>query len=203
MHPTNHFTAFWTLGIVILLVAAAILTPLYISFASDDDEIYVYLNDIFDICFAIDIILNFLTAYVDPDRRIVWDQKKIATRYLQSWFTVDLIAVLPFETISSWIFDAYHSSDQTSQLFRLFRIPRLIRLLKIFRLIKMLKIFSISQHAPKLIKKLNLNITVTKILKIFLSFVFLNHIVGCLWFFVVSLKESYKIDNLKRQNWRI
>jgi len=191
LHPTTNFTAFWTFTIVILLLAAAILTPLYISFASDDDETFTFLNDIFDICFALDIILNFLTAYVDIDRRIVWDQKKIAKRYLQSWFAVDLIAVLPFEIISSWIFDAYHSSDQTSQLFRLFRIPRLIRLLKIFRLIKMLKIFSISQSAPKIVKKLSLNVNVTRVLKIFLSFVFLNHIVGCLWFFVVRKRELY------------
>ena len=53
-----------------------------------------------DFWFAIDIILNFRTGYVNHGT-VVMDPKKIASNYLSSWFLVDLLGTVPFEQIIS------------------------------------------------------------------------------------------------------
>ena len=49
-----------------------------------------------DCLFFIDIIVNLLSSYDDPDTGLpVISLKKIATNYLTGWFALDLVAVLP------------------------------------------------------------------------------------------------------------
>lgn len=76
--------------------------------------------------------------------------------------------------------------QSSHQIFSLLRFPRLYKLFKIIRLLKVTKLFSTSRVFNKLNKKLSLNVRVTKIIKIFLNFAFLNHLVGCLWFYLVA-----------------
>jgi len=48
--------------------------------------------------FFVDIVLNFLTAYITEDLEIVYDRKAIANRYVFSfpfWFFIDLVSNLP------------------------------------------------------------------------------------------------------------
>ena len=42
--------------------------------------------------FWIDIGFNFFTSYVDDDRIIVTDLKKIRARYLKTWFFIDIVS---------------------------------------------------------------------------------------------------------------
>lgn len=48
-----------------------------------------------------------------------------------------------------------------------------------------MRLFSNNQALSRLIKKLNLNIALVKMVKVVLNILFLNHLIGCLWFFVV------------------
>jgi hypothetical protein len=51
-----------------------------------------------EIFFAIDLILNFVQSYKDPDNfQIIKNHKQIAKKYIfRGWFIIDLIAVFPF-----------------------------------------------------------------------------------------------------------
>jgi hypothetical protein len=53
-----------------------------------------------DLVFAVDLVLNFFTTVIDKetDEEIV-DRKLIACEYLTSWFSVDFLSIVPFETI--------------------------------------------------------------------------------------------------------
>ncbi len=85
--------------------------------------------------FAVDIVLNFFQAYLDQDFTLIDDREAIAMHYLTSWFTVDLISVVPF--------DAFIDRGDVNKLARFTRIGKvykLVRLTKLARLIKVAKV---------------------------------------------------------------
>ena len=79
-------------------------------------------------------MIIFNTAYYDDDFRIVQDRKKIAKKYLASWFPIDLLAILPFDLI----FKA--STTDFNELVRITRIGRMYKLVKLTRLMRILKV---------------------------------------------------------------
>lgn len=180
---------------MILLLACAILTPLYVSFVDDDDETFDDINLIFNIGFGLDILLNFITAYYNSKGELVTSFSKIALKYLKCWFWIDLIAMysnsfniikifrIPFDEINLVIVES--NTGRVNKLFKLLRFPRLYRMLRIFQLVKIITVFSKGQKMSKLVKNLNLNINILKIFKVFVHIFFLNHVVGCIWFFLV------------------
>lgn len=83
----------WAITIIFCLMLTAVTTPLYISFANDDNQFYYYLNLIMDISFGIDIVINFLSAYYDVEGELVTDFRKIFWNYFKMWFWLDTFAV--------------------------------------------------------------------------------------------------------------
>ena len=116
-----YFCDFFSFRILLFI---AVVTPYRIAFIDIDSLDWVLIDLAVDIIFAIDIILNFLTAYFDDDDNLITSRKIIACSYLKSWFFVDLIATIPISSILKF------SKDYNS-LARIARLPRLYRLLKI------------------------------------------------------------------------
>ena len=58
----------------------------------------VVFDTIAEVFFFIDLFLNFVQSYVDPDtHEIVTDLKKIAWNYIRyGWFLIDFFSVFPF-----------------------------------------------------------------------------------------------------------
>lgn len=75
-----------------------------IAFTDTVDNIHWYMvvNYSIDIFFTIDILVNFNSAYTDDSYEIIHDRGKIASNYIQSWFFIDLMSVIPFELIITW-----------------------------------------------------------------------------------------------------
>ena len=53
-------------------------------------------NIIVDSLFLVDMIIIFNSAYVGIDLSFVDDRCLIARNYLQGWFWIDLVSILPF-----------------------------------------------------------------------------------------------------------
>ena len=66
---------------------------------------------IVDIMFIIDIIINFRTTYVNSKEEVVADSKRIAFHYFKGWFTIDLVAAIPFDLL------VQNSTNRTGQNF--------------------------------------------------------------------------------------
>lgn len=49
----------------------------------------------FDVFFFCDIVINFISAYEDDNKKVIDDPSKIAIDYLTGWFFIDIIAVVP------------------------------------------------------------------------------------------------------------
>jgi len=62
----------------------------------------VNFNYAIDVLFLVDILINFNTAYTSDAFDIVDDRKQIAKEYLQGWFTIDVLAIIPFDLLTAF-----------------------------------------------------------------------------------------------------
>lgn len=74
----------------------------YYTFESSEPRVLEGLamtDAIIDIIFGVDIVLNFHTSFVGAGGEVVADPSVIRLNYLSGWFTLDLLACLPYEII--------------------------------------------------------------------------------------------------------
>ena len=87
-------------------------------------------NYIVDCFFLIDIIFIFNTAIIDEeDSIIIANRSEIAWQYLKGWFTIDLVAIIPFEAILI--------NGESANLVRYTRMGRLNKVFKLMRLVRL------------------------------------------------------------------
>jgi hypothetical protein len=74
--------------------------PFNLAFTDYDlDSSWYYIDTVIDFIFITDLFVNFFSAYYDEEGKLVTNNKKIATKYLKSWFIIDLIASFPFNMV--------------------------------------------------------------------------------------------------------
>ena len=55
-----------------------------------------------DLCFTLDMILSFQTAYVnESDQGIVYSKQQIAKKYASGWLIIDLASTAPIDKLVS------------------------------------------------------------------------------------------------------
>jgi ABC-type branched-subunit amino acid transport system ATPase component len=90
-----------------------------------------------DIVFMVDILINFRTGYfVQETGEVEFDQKKVAMKYIQSWFFLDLVSGIPFA-----LFDNVSALDSLSviKILKVGRVAKAARLLSFLKLTKIAK----------------------------------------------------------------
>ncbi|KAL3515636.1 hypothetical protein ACH5RR_022538 [Cinchona calisaya] len=122
----------WETLMVLLVAYSAWACPFEIAFLNSHPHKPLYIADnIIDIFFAVDIVLTFFVAYIDPTTQLlVFDSRKIAKRYLSTWFIMDVASTIPFETIG-FFFTGKHQIGVTYSILGMLRLWR-IRLVKNF-----------------------------------------------------------------------
>lgn len=95
----GNFHHFWDSLIFLFLVYTAFFYPVELAFfwMHDIPLACKRLNEFVDIVFFLDILISFMTAYMDEELFIVRDPKKIAKNYLKTWFIIDFISAIPYE----------------------------------------------------------------------------------------------------------
>lgn len=141
-----------------------------------------------DVLFGFDILVIFNSAYYDLDMNLVDDRKMITTNYLRGWFTVDLLAIIPFDIILT---------NLTTNVNGIVRIARVGRLYKLVKLTRMLRILKIMKEKSKLMKYLNdilkIGHSLERLLFFVIIFFIMCHISSCLWLMIASFtNEEFK-----------
>jgi hypothetical protein len=137
LDPRTHRMQQWDGVILLLLVHTTYVTPFEVSFMVDKtqvDALYI-VNRFIDLCFFIDIVKSFMTSYFDEDGQ-TWESShwNIAKRYLRSWFVLDFVSILPFDSLSMMNEGVEGSAAlEHSKSARLIRIMRLFKLLRLVR----------------------------------------------------------------------
>jgi hypothetical protein len=145
-----------------------------------------------DVSFLLDIIVTFNTAFYDQDNDLIDDRHTIAQSYLFGWFTIDLVAIIPFEVLLKGVQgqDSGDSGD-LNPLIRIARFGKLYKLVKLIRLVRMLKIMKVMKNKNHVVKKLNklmdLDLGCERLFFIFLIILMINHISACLWIILATM----------------
>ncbi|XP_070053711.1 putative cyclic nucleotide-gated ion channel 8 isoform X1 [Nicotiana tabacum] len=116
--PQDKSLLFWNRLLVISCIFAVSVDPLFLFlpvFKSEGmclhiDEslakVVISMRTILDLFYVIRMVLQFRTAYIAPSSRVfgrgelVIDPKQIASRYIQRYFVVDLLSVLPLPQLA-------------------------------------------------------------------------------------------------------
>jgi hypothetical protein len=185
MLPQNQFRLAWDFFMALLLCAMAFYIPYRVCFYWNDDEEEDETSPIFlfemlvDAMFALDIILNFFTAYTDHSTALViTSHKRIAKRYLKTYFFVDVIATLPLGYILT------HSSSTAIKIGKLGRLPKLVKFVRGLRLLKLLRVYKLQKFIMRLEGEYNVHHGVSRLIKIVLTILVVTHMVGCFWYLI-------------------
>ena len=195
--PETRMMNLWN-GLLALLIAVTVVsTPLQLAFEEAFENTgYTVFAAITDTAFVVDIFVNFRTAY-DKEGRLIREPRKIARRYMMSWFFIDLIAGFPVGPILQLI-SAINGSDNDSGLTRLNHIARLLRFSKVLRVLRVFRVAKLAQIISQLEASGVLKIVSPPVLRLFrLCFAafLVWHWVGCIWLFICKLEaEEDAID---------
>jgi len=203
--PYNSYKRFFDFIIAVVILYTSVIIPYKITFIECNSTYELVIENIIKFLLFWDLIMNFFTAYIDGDNKLIFDRKKIAINYLKSWFLIDLISLLPLwvpfdnpkcsHEINTFLHENhthrnYNHDPNISKKFMIFNSIRLFRLLKMLN--KKRNIKSLSKYIGE-----NLKITGNIEKLFYFSFLFLlfNHLGACFWYYLSRLQD------LSSQTW--
>ncbi|KAL3615187.1 hypothetical protein CASFOL_040848 [Castilleja foliolosa] len=96
----------WEIFLLVLVIYSAWISPFQFAFLTYKRDGLFIINNIVDAFFAVDIFLRFFVAYLDSHSYLLIDNpRRIAIRYLSTWFTFDVCSTLPFQSMSIMLTD--------------------------------------------------------------------------------------------------
>ncbi|OMO70282.1 hypothetical protein CCACVL1_19022 [Corchorus capsularis] len=129
--PFNPHYRAWEMWLVLLVIYSAWICPFEFAFLTYKKDALFIIDNIVNGFFAIDIILTFFVAYLDSQSYLlVDDPKRIAVRYISTWFVFDVCSTAPFQSLSLMFTD--HGSELGLRLLNMLRLWRLRRVSSLF-----------------------------------------------------------------------
>ena len=180
--PDNPYKKIWDLLIAFLILYSAIITPYEIAFSESNKSSWFEI--LIDIFLAIDIVLTFFSAYTDEEENLVKNHKKIIKKYLKSWFIIDIISVIPINNL--------FKNGKYSGLTKISKLPKLYRLIKLTKLLRMTKMSSkgnLNRVTKFFMEKLKINANVERLFFFVLTFLLMNHLCACFWYFMAKIED--------------
>ena len=181
--PDNPYKKIWDLLIAFLILYSAIITPYEIAF-SDSNKVS-WFEVLIDILLGIDIVLTFFSAYTDDEENLVKNHKKIIKKYLKSWFIIDIISVLPI----SYLFNPQGKYSGLTKISKLPKLYRLVKLTKLLRITKMSSKGNLNKVTKFFMEKLKINANVERLFFFVLTFLLMNHLCACFWYFMAKIED--------------
>ena len=128
-----------------------------------------YFNYSIDVCFFIDIIINFNTTFLDPETgEEQKTRKEIVLNYLTGMFLIDFMATVPFYEMLCIILQGNMS-----------RSVQMLAVLKLIRVLRLQRVITYMNTTDDV--KLTLQLVKTSIYLILFI-----HFTACAWFYVAN-----------------
>ncbi|KAJ4878116.1 Potassium channel KAT1 [Raphanus sativus] len=131
LSPFNPKYRAWEMWLVFLVIYSAWICPFEFAFITYKKDAIFIIDNIVNGFFAIDIVLTFFVAYLDSHSYLLVDNpKKIAIRYLSTWFAFDVCSTAPFQPLS--LLFNYNGSELGFRILSMLRLWRLRRVSSLF-----------------------------------------------------------------------
>ena len=144
--------------------------PYGMIFYGDSSAIALF-EEVLNIFFGIDIVINFLTPYYEDNGELQFSSSQIALNYCKGFFFIDFVSSIPFSIITGG------NSGGANKLLRIMKIPRLIKMIKLTKILKiedMIRGTSFSIYY-------RINMAFLRMLGLGLCTCLLSHLSACLW----------------------
>eukprot|EP00441_Pelagodinium_beii_P037253 CAMPEP_0197645090 /NCGR_PEP_ID=MMETSP1338-20131121/17851_1 /TAXON_ID=43686 ORGANISM="Pelagodinium beii, Strain RCC1491" /NCGR_SAMPLE_ID=MMETSP1338 /ASSEMBLY_ACC=CAM_ASM_000754 /LENGTH=1465 /DNA_ID=CAMNT_0043218587 /DNA_START=123 /DNA_END=4516 /DNA_ORIENTATION=+ len=196
--PASPRKVAWDVVVSGMIIYSVLVVPFRIGFGVEAEGAVKVLDIIMDVFFFIDIILTFLTGYLDEREALETSYKKIAVRYLMTFFVIDVITVLPVEYVMLAVSPDNGAASEVGVL----------KILRLFRLLKLGRLFRLKRLTALLEEKLNLSLQMMEMLKVMGKVIFLVHLLACFVFAIAhpvcpngSLGPCERTDDEEWTNW--
>eukprot|EP00163_Fabomonas_tropica_P023159 TRINITY_DN40451_c0_g1_i1.p1 TRINITY_DN40451_c0_g1~~TRINITY_DN40451_c0_g1_i1.p1 ORF type:complete len:800 (+),score=93.72 TRINITY_DN40451_c0_g1_i1:114-2513(+) len=186
LHPASKIKQFWDLTVIAIVIYNVLLIPFRICFDYEARGALQVIEYTFDAFFALDILLNFRTAYMERENLVI-DFKRIARHYLKTWFAVDFLSTFPFDIVIVVVLNSTGDEIENDSVLRL---PRLIRVLRLIRLMRLIKVFKVTKSFRALISRISINTSLFKLMKLGVMLLVVAHWFGCLWYYTADLTPA-------------
>ncbi|CAH9058596.1 unnamed protein product [Cuscuta europaea] len=164
----------WEAWMVGLVAYSAWVCPFEIAFlgnGTSNRQLYV-VDNLVDLFFAVDIVLTFFVAYIDNTTHLlVRHPTKIATRYLSTWFLMDVASTIPFELVTSFFV------TRKNQLGICYSVIGMLRLWRLRR---------VSSFLTRLEKDIRFNYFWVRCGRLLFVTLLMVHCAGCLYYFLAD-----------------
>ncbi|KAL2897808.1 Potassium channel AKT1 [Bienertia sinuspersici] len=166
--PFDYRYRSWEMFLVVLVFYTAWGSPFEFGFLDSPIKALAIIDNVVNGFFAIDIILTFFVAYLDPQTYLLVDDRKlIAWKYLRTWFLFDFISTVPSELVGKIVPSNIHAYG----LFNMLRLWRLRRVSKMF---------------SRLEKDRNINYFWIRCIKLICVTLFSVHCAACFYFYLAA-----------------
>lgn len=182
LRPDMKIRRYWDMYMFLILVYLATVSVFVYAFLGirGPSSPWFWIERFVDVSFAIDVLLNFFTAY-ERAGALVTNRRAIRIHYLRTWFVPDLITTFPWD-----VFALSQEGNDPSRP-NLLKLPRFIRLIRLFKLIRLTRIIRLKKGMTRLEVKLRLKYGHIRLVGLFLSVVFSMHLFACFFYFFGSL----------------
>eukprot|EP00930_Biecheleria_cincta_P057894 TRINITY_DN4375_c0_g1_i4.p1 TRINITY_DN4375_c0_g1~~TRINITY_DN4375_c0_g1_i4.p1 ORF type:complete len:771 (+),score=138.48 TRINITY_DN4375_c0_g1_i4:34-2346(+) len=202
MKESNRFRQIWGIVVALLLVYTGTFFPyklIFLEFRMSDDAFnsddYFIFELIVDILFWADLVIIFFFSFRNQQNREVLDMRKIAERYVMTWFIINLIACIPpdvFKVISG----GAGASDMNKGL-RLTRLHRTTRLARLVRLARLAKFAPFLREST--IWKYIQTFRGIRMMNMTLLLFWIAHMLACGWYLCAALHNDHSITWVGRR----
>ena len=188
---------------MLALLFTAVVSPYEIAFLSDSNSISLMVANYMVMTFAIGLVCSFFVPYREPlwkGGALVRDRKKIAIRYIQTWFFFDSLNASFDEILSQQVDDV---SDSQAASLRALRGARLVRLIRLFRLVKLGRLLRAQRVIARITAKLeknseifNISFTIRTAAFWMAVVLMVIHWFCCSWGILALIQESQRTEEL-------
>lgn len=173
MHHESRFRKFWDAITCVALIYMSITLPVFVAL-DINTEWSIFLDNIIDAMFIVDLFLNFVTTIADSSKILITDPKIIACEYLSSWFPVDLVSSIPIK----WM-----GLEEA--------VPReAFRMVKLLKLLKLMRVFRLGRLVGKAQERYQIKHATVMIAKFAFIILFAAHWLGCIYFFIARIQPN-------------
>lgn len=161
----SRYKDVWDALVMVLAIVVGVEIPLRLIFDYDPSFFVEAFDLLLTVVFSLDVIIN-LVPPIPEEGEALENDERINYSYLKTWFTIDLLAALPFALLLVGV------PLGNGQGLKVLRMMRLIRLLKLAKIVPLMRKWG-QFHS--------LNPSVLRMSIFFLLMVFAAHWMACGW----------------------
>ena len=194
LNPNSYYVFIFDMILLFLSIYAIIIPPFVFAFHVDYSfqfHISIIMEFIIDSFFIVDFFLGFFRAYFDFDEQLISNNKSIIIHYFKTWFVLDLISGIPYNSLFILFVERVKKSNQNIILSYVSYKWKVSQLFRFLRLFKLFKTFTNNQFTLFIIEAINGIDVLVKWFALYISlFIFFSsvHLLSCIFIFLAQLE---------------